>query len=131
LASDDGNYDITIEQRLAADAEINARMRERQARKDQRFLETGDDDSIDEREGAIRLPGQEDRDLGDSDEDDDERKESKEQDVNLEAFDVPLREWIAQERTRREIQNRFKKFLLYFRKRNDLRNELIYIQKIK
>ena len=35
----------------------------------------------------------------------------RETEVNLEAFDVPLREWIANERTRREIKKRFNNFL--------------------
>lgn len=34
--------------------------------------------------------------------------------VNLEAFDVPLREWIAQTRTRKEIQRKFRIFLRNF-----------------
>ena len=34
-----------------------------------------------------------------------------EEEVNLEAFDVPLGEWIAQERTRREVSRRFRNFL--------------------
>ena len=32
----------------------------------------------------------------------------------VEAFDCPLREWIADERTRREIQRRFRLFLLSY-----------------
>jgi DNA replication licensing factor MCM2 len=38
-----------------------------------------------------------------------------EEGINLEAFDVPLREWIAQDRTRREIQRKFRVFLSTFR----------------
>lgn len=34
--------------------------------------------------------------------------------LNLEAFDCPLKEWIAEERTRREISRRFKTFLETF-----------------
>lgn len=34
--------------------------------------------------------------------------------INLEAFECPLREWIATDRTRREIQRRFKEFLETF-----------------
>ncbi len=37
--------------------------------------------------------------------------EGAEKALNLEAFDSPLREWIAEERTRREISRRFRKFL--------------------
>jgi DNA replication licensing factor MCM2 len=39
----------------------------------------------------------------------------EEEEVNLEAFNVPLREWIAEDRTRREIKRRFKKFLQEFK----------------
>jgi len=48
----------------------------------------------------------------------DEEEELEEESVNLEAFDVPLREWIAQDRTRREIKRRFKQFLTYFQPHN-------------
>lgn len=34
--------------------------------------------------------------------------------LNLEAFDVPLREWISKDRTRREIQRKFRVFLRHF-----------------
>lgn len=52
-------------------------------------------------------------DVMDESEDDDNFEE--EEGVNLEAFDVPLREWIAQDRTRREIQRKFRVFLSTFR----------------
>jgi len=32
-------------------------------------------------------------------------------DINLETMDMPLREWIAQDRTRREIKRRFRNYL--------------------
>lgn len=68
-------------------------------------------------------------DLDDDDEEGGERKEDKyrELPLNLEAFDVPLREWIAQNRTRREIKKRFKKFLYSFKKGN----AYIYLPRIK
>ena len=47
-------------------------------------------------------------------EEDDDNFEEQEV-VNLEAFDVPLREWIAQDRTRKEIQRKFRVFLSTFR----------------
>lgn len=47
-------------------------------------------------------------------EEDDDNFEAEEG-INLEAFDVPLREWIAQDRTRREIQRKFRVFLSNFR----------------
>ncbi len=52
--------------------------------------------------------------------------------INLEAFDVPLREWIAQDRTRREVQRKFRAFLRHFRPDSDRRRANgIYVQKIK
>ena len=50
-------------------------------------------------------------------------------DVNLEAFDVPLREWIAQGRTRRAIKKRFRSFLYEYQKQRG--SPIIYIPKIK
>lgn len=43
---------------------------------------------------------------------DEEELFETEEEVNLEAFDIPLREWIAQDRTRRELQRRFRRFLM-------------------
>ena len=57
--------------------------------------------------GLRRTEEEEDVDMGD----DFEGLEG----VNLEAFDVPLREWIAQAQTRNEIQCKFRKFLSEFR----------------
>ena len=57
--------------------------------------------------------------------------------INLEAFDVPLREWIAQDRTRREVQRKFRAFLRHFKpdaseeQRRRKRADGIYEQKIK
>ncbi len=48
------------------------------------------------------------------DEIDEEERFENEEEVNIEAFDVPLREWIAQERTRREIVRKFRRFLMTF-----------------
>lgn len=68
---------------------------------------------------------------------DDEEEEDDDLDggdpVNLGAFDVPLREWIAQDRTRREIQRRFRVFLKHYRANGDDRRlgNGIYEQKIR
>ena len=35
-------------------------------------------------------------------------------DINLETFECPLRDWIAEDRTRREIRKRFRLFLKTF-----------------
>ena len=49
-----------------------------------------------------------------SDDETDEEDLDAEDTINIEAFDVPLREWIAQDRTRREIQRKFRVFLRHF-----------------
>ena len=120
---------LTYEQRRLAEEEIDARYR-RMQRKDERFQETeGDDESMFDGERAIRLKNEDEVD-DDSDLDDNTNQQDYvEQEVNLEAFDVPLREWIAQDRTRREIKNRFRKFLLLFSKRNE--TKLVYPPKIR
>ncbi len=51
---------------------------------------------------------------GEDEMDEAEREEElfeTEEELNLEAFDVPLREWIAQDRTRREVIRKFRRFL--------------------
>ena len=45
-------------------------------------------------------------------------EEPEEEEVNLEGFNVPLREWLTQERTRREVKRRFKRLLLTHRDEN-------------
>jgi DNA replication licensing factor MCM2 len=50
---------------------------------------------------------------------DEEELFETEEEVNLEAFDVPLREWIAQERTRTEVQRKFRRFLMTFEPSDD------------
>ncbi len=47
----------------------------------------------------------------------------------MEAFEVPLREWIAQGRTRRAIKKRFRLFLTEYQKQRG--SPLVYIPKIK
>ena len=71
-------------------------------------------------------------DIDDDEEEDPDRKESVYRDlpVNLEAFDVPLREWIAQDRTRREIKTRFRNFL-YEYKFETKGSAYIYLPRIK
>lgn len=56
---------------------------------------------------------------GDSDSDKEGSDVEEDVVLNIEAFDVPLKEWISQERTRREIKRRFKDFLLFFSLDND------------
>lgn len=48
--------------------------------------------------------------------------------VNLEDFDGPLREWLDEDRVRREIKNRFKSFLTSF---TDTAGNAVYPNKVK
>mmetsp|Transcript_15073 Transcript_15073/g.23397 ORF Transcript_15073/g.23397 Transcript_15073/m.23397 type:complete len:943 (-) Transcript_15073:71-2899(-) len=65
-----------------------------------------------------------------------------EDEVNLEAFDVPLQEWISQDRTRRAIQRRFRSFLMTYTDEDDddtntntstntNTNNKVYVQRLK
>ncbi len=96
------SYEKRMEDRMAAEEAIDAYHAKQQARARQR------DDNLE------RVTDFERREL-DSDEEDEleqeELDEGADRPLNLEAFDSPLREWIAEERTRREIHRRFKKFL--------------------
>ena len=111
LAKDDDEelyetYDKRIRDRLAAEEELDAldaKRRERDLRTEHnlervnRFeQEELDDDEDEERD------------------DEEELLEDAEKALNLEAFECPLKEWISEERTRREISRRFKKFLLSY-----------------
>ena len=58
-----------------------------------------------------------------------EQEEVEDEEINIEAFDVPLLEWITQDRTRREIQRRFRNFLNLFTDGNS--NDKVYLQRIK
>ena len=91
---DEEEYEaMTREQREAAEKA----MEEREARGD-----SGDRQAVAEDMRDDRFAGLED----DDDEYDEVTGERIEGDVNLEAFDVPLREWIAQGRTRIAIKRR-------------------------
>jgi DNA replication licensing factor MCM2 len=122
---DDGDYDvITRDQRLAAEQQLNALSGRRSQVYDQLI---GDDDDEDAdarqaRRGMFRSSSRAAQEAADGDEmgEEEESESSSDEDldgddpVNLEAFQVPLREWIAQDRTRREIQRRFRKFLKHY-----------------
>ena len=59
---------------------------------------------------------EDDDDMGDDDDEEDgvdrtDQLLEQEEELNLEAFDVPLREWIAQDRTRREVMRKFIRFI--------------------
>ena len=70
-----------------------------------------DDDIDDALEGANE---REQEDLDDYSEDEQDLPPIAERAMNLEAFECPLREWIAEDRTRKEIQRRFRSFLLTY-----------------
>jgi hypothetical protein len=128
---DDREYDaIDIDQRHAAEAEIRAR--DRQAGRGGRdagiYGMALDDMEADEDEEARRARRsmfrmeKEDDEQGPDDEEDEKREDDIDEEdldgedpINLEAFDVPLQEWLAQGRTKREVQRKFRAFLRHFR----------------
>ncbi|KAL7471084.1 hypothetical protein ACHAXS_011369, partial [Conticribra weissflogii] len=138
---DDRDYgDIDVDDRFAAERVLEARDRERRKlRRKERggraggfygALEEMAEEEMEEEEERRRRRGMFGLGLdgGDSDREDDDEfgmdgdgkgidddNFEAEDGVNLEAFDVPLREWIAQDRTRREIQRKFRVFLSTFR----------------
>lgn len=134
---DDREYDnMDAGERYAAEAILQARDKERnlsammggRARGFYGALDAMEEDLEEEEErmrrramfgraggGAGGGDGGDDDDGLDDDDDVDDDNFEDEEGVNLEAFDVPLREWIAQDRTRREIQRKFRMFLSTFR----------------
>jgi DNA replication licensing factor MCM2 len=136
---DDNDYGlIDTEQREAAERELARRDRARGGRSDGFYgmmLETVEDEEDEEARQARRgIFGRGAEGEEEEDEETDEEDLDGEDQVNLEAFDVPLREWIAQDRTRREIQRRFRAFLRHFTPDDDQRRRRgngIYEQKIR
>ena len=136
---DDTDYgQQTMEQRKAAEEEL---MRRETNRRSQGFLdrfveEEEDEEARQNRRGnftrrAAREEGQEGAD-DELDEEEEEENLDAEDQVNLEAFDVPLREWIAQDRTRREIARKFRVFVRHFVPDDERRRgKGIYEQKIR
>lgn len=108
LAGEDAvmeTYEDRMRYQRQADEEVDARI---QARRNQR-------QALDD-----RLEGREEEEqeaLDDMFEDEDEDEDAVAEQaqlgisIQLENFQCPLREWIAEERTRVEIKNRFRKFL--------------------
>lgn len=95
-------YSVCVWCRRAADEELDRLDAIRRER---------DDDVDDALEGANE---REQEDLDDYSEDEQDLPAIADRALNLEAFECPLREWIAEDRTRREIQRRFRMFLLSF-----------------
>ena len=124
---DDRNFgNMDDDQRRAAEAELA--IRDRQSGRGGRstglydmaldVMETEEDEEARRaRRGAFRLDVDDQEGAEEDDETDEEDLDGDDQ-INLEAFDVPLREWIAQDRTRREIQRRFRAFLRHFTEEN-------------
>mmetsp|Transcript_9781 Transcript_9781/g.34428 ORF Transcript_9781/g.34428 Transcript_9781/m.34428 type:complete len:900 (+) Transcript_9781:156-2855(+) len=101
--------DFNVDSRRAADAEIDKR-----AHRDDRL--GGYLDSIGDRDDSSRAPRRTARKFARRDDEDaDDGAEAFEEafvdEINLEAIDMPLREWIATDRTRQAIKARFRHFL--------------------
>ena len=116
---DDREYELmTREERLAVEAELEGRDARRNGRgivKEGWVEVEEDEDARKQRRGRFRRDRDRDREADDVEPLEKEQGEEDEgEEVNLEAFDVELREWIAQDRTRREIMRRFRKFLNSF-----------------
>jgi hypothetical protein len=100
-------YEQQVEYRLAAEAALDAMDAKRRAREAE----------VEYNLERVNRYEQMDIDAYDEemdDEDADYQDEGADRPLNLEKFDCSLREWIAEERTRREIHRRFKKFLLTY-----------------
>ena len=110
LAADDEGVPVDYQQmmrdRRAAEEELDALDARRREQEEEK--EDGMED-INEREQEDLMS-----DEDDDDEEDEDGLRPSERALNLEAFDCPLREWIAEERTRREIQRRFRQFLTQY-----------------
>lgn len=140
---DDGEYDmIDRDQRALAERELQRRDREGGRRSEGFYgmLDSVEDEEDEETRQARRATfvrggrGAQGEDDKEEDDETDEEDLDGEDQVNLEAFDVPLREWIAQDRTRREIQRRFRAFLRHFTPEDDQsrrRGNGVYEQKIR
>lgn len=107
---DMGNLDhreysaMDFDARRAAEAEIAERTEQR-GRLDDILDRYGDEDeeARDRRRGMFDQRRQQQLEL--------EGMELEDEELNLEAYDVPLREWIAEDRTRREVKRRFRTLL--------------------
>mmetsp|Transcript_3003 Transcript_3003/g.4568 ORF Transcript_3003/g.4568 Transcript_3003/m.4568 type:complete len:949 (+) Transcript_3003:31-2877(+) len=131
LASDKEEDRMTYAQRRHVTEMLDQRDRERMTTRETRIDELADYDVQDTAPsaGVFRTHYGTVGDEGAIDEEDEAEDQYKELDVNLEGFDVPLREWIAQDRTRREIKKRFKKFIHRYRPSMD--GPTVYPNKIR
>lgn len=115
---DDREYDaMDMDARRRAEQELATRDRHNGGRNAGLYdmaLDVADDEDEDARaarRGVFRVEEDEGEESGDET---DEEDLDGDDPINIEAFDVPLREWIAQDRTRREIQRKFRAFLRHF-----------------
>ena len=112
---DDKEYEaMNMDERRAAEAQLAHRDR---GTRNEGFY--GALDALEEDEEDAEARDRRRKQFGaraEEDEDQSEEEEDLDADdqVNLEAFDIPLREWIAQDRTRNEIQRKFRAFLKNF-----------------
>jgi hypothetical protein len=111
-------YDETV---LARDEDIEVESYEKRMRDRLAAEEELDAMDFKRREAVLhseqnleRISRYEQEELDVEDDEEEGGAENADKALNLEAFDCPLREWIADERTRREIHRRFKKFLLSY-----------------
>lgn len=98
---------MDAETRRRAEEEISARRGRDDALRD--FLDgygSEDDEARERRRNRLERAARDE---------DEEEEDVPEQPLNLETFDVSLREWIAQDRTRREIKRRFRVFLTTYK----------------
>ena len=117
---DDRDYDdMDVDTRRAAEREIARRSDGRGGRNDGFYamfdaVETEEDEEARKsRRGNFGRTSEDEEVDEEGDETDEEDLDGEDQ-INLEAFDVPLREWILQDRTRREIQRKFRSFLRHY-----------------
>lgn len=94
------SYEDQLRYRREAERELDLRDARRLQEEDEQEARLGNLDQ-DELE-ALELEGLDDDEIG---------EDGQEKEMNLEAFECPLREWIAEDRTRREIHRRFQYFL--------------------
>jgi DNA replication licensing factor MCM2 len=126
---DDTEYEpVDADARREAERTIRERERRQGGRGEEFYdiiMEQDDEEGDEARQDRRRRIGAaatttDDADLPEEVVDEDEEPDLDGDDLfNLEAFDVPLREWIAQDRTRREIQRKFRIFLKHFHHDDD------------
>ena len=104
---DNSSWSLKMEAKRAAEEELDRRDTERARNRAQRLREAAHDIE-DERElqrGRVTVVEEEEPDAEEIAED---------TVLNIEAFDVPLRDWIAQERTAEKLSGVSKTFLILF-----------------